>query len=150
VELSTAITQLEAVLEHQVALAGNDPAVAAAVESLTAALGPAVHRLAMELAEQAAAEVRAQLPDHEVEIVLVDGEPSLRVRPADLGEPVGPADAEARLTLRLPENLKHLIEEEADELGDSINSWVVKALSSRARSGRRGAPGTHVTGEFET
>ncbi len=147
-DLSAATTQLEAAVEHQAALAANDPAVGAAVEALTAAIGPAVHRLATELAEQAAAEVRAQLPDHDVEVVLVEGEPSLRVRPADLDDPIGAADAEARLTLRLPESLKHLIEEEADDLGDSINSWVVKALSSRAR--RRGGPGTHVTGEFET
>jgi uncharacterized protein (DUF1778 family) len=41
-------------------------------------------------------------------------------------------DAEARITLRLPGYLKDLIAEAADGAGDSVNSFVVDALRSRA------------------
>lgn len=149
-DVSGAITQLEAAMAHQVALAGGDPAVETAAESLLAALGPAVRQMALGLAEQAAVEVGAQLPDHEVEVALREGEPALNVRPSRMDEASPPPDAEARVTLRLPEDLKRLVEEEAEGLGDSVNAWIVKALSSRARATRATGPGRHMSGEFET
>ncbi|MGH8875701.1 MAG: toxin-antitoxin system HicB family antitoxin, partial [Acidimicrobiia bacterium] len=56
-------------------------------------------------------------------------------------------DYEARLTLRLPTSLKELVEEAAGRGGDSINSWVVKTLMSKARTGR--PPGRRVSGTFD-
>jgi uncharacterized protein (DUF1778 family) len=41
-------------------------------------------------------------------------------------------DALERITLRLPGYLKDLVAQAADEAGDSINSFVVDALRSRA------------------
>lgn len=152
-DVTAAIAQLEGAMAHQVALAGGDPAVETAAESLLAALGPAVRQLAMELAEQAAAEVGAQLSDHEVEVSLRQGEPVLQVRAQDLDAvniDVGGGDA--RVTLRLPESLKRLVEEEADEIGESLNAWIVKTVASRMRADRgpgRGR-GRSMSGEFET
>ena len=47
-------------------------------------------------------------------------------------------DLEARMTVRLPSNLKSALEEAADDAGDSVNSFVIKALASGASRGRKG------------
>ena len=69
-------------------MAGGDVAVEEALDHLVAALGPAIRQAAMDLAEQAAVEVRAQLPDRSVDLVLADGDPSLRIaETADASQP---------------------------------------------------------------
>lgn len=144
----SATARFDAALSQQLALAA-DPAVEAAGEALRATLGPAARQLAMELAEQAATEVAAQLPDHEVDVVLRDGEPALAVRlAAGSEEPATDEDLEARITLRLPPSLKARLEEAAGSVGDSVNSYVVKALSTRAA--RASGPGRRVTGTVQT
>ncbi|NND01413.1 MAG: toxin-antitoxin system HicB family antitoxin, partial [Acidimicrobiia bacterium] len=52
----------------------------------------------------------------------------------------------ARITLRLPDSLKDDLESAAGDSGDSVNAYVIKALSSRA--GRRSA--RRITETFET
>lgn len=146
-DVTTALAKLEAALDQQLLLAGDD-AVASAGEVLIGALRPAVSAMAVDLCQQAAAEVGAQLPDHDVEVVLRDGDPTLVVRTTEPPAPPDLDDLEARLTLRLPEHLKRLVEEEADAAGDSINSWVVRTLSSRA--GARGTRRGTSSGEFLT
>jgi predicted HicB family RNase H-like nuclease len=132
---------VEAAVEAQVGLTGDDPAIAAASRSLLAVLRPALREAALDLASQAALEVGAQLPSSNVEVVLVDGEPSLRVTDQEIRTPeTDDEEFAARITVRLPPSVKHLVEEAASESGDSINSWVIKALSSRGhkvRSGRQ-------------
>jgi hypothetical protein len=102
----------------------------------------------MEIAQQAAAEVSAQLPDQSVDVVLSDGDPVLRLseapRAADPRQAV--EDLDARITLRLPPSLKQLIEDAAQNAGDSVNTWVVDALGKRAR--QRGV-GKHYTESFD-
>lgn len=149
-ELSTSLTRLEAALTSQLAMLGGDAAFGASADSLYAALEPAFRQLGLDLAQQAASEVAAQLPDHEVDVVLADGEPSLRVRATE-----GPArapldDLDARLTLRLPESLKRIVEDAADGTGDSVNSWVVKTLATRAHPPRAQGETASGSGEFET
>ena len=121
-------------------LAGTDPAVEQVVDALVTALGPGIRQAALELVEQAAAEIGAQLTTGHVDVVLSDGEPSLVVR-SDEGEPsFASDDLEARMTVRLPSNLKAALEEAADDAGDSVNSFVLKTLAtgtSRSRKGRR-------------
>lgn len=140
---------LRAALANQGALAGADAAVDTAISSLIDALGPALHLAALELAQQAATELGAQLPDRTVEVVMVDGDPALRVIDvaapsvaANLGE-----EFDARITLRLPPSLKNLIENSASLDGDSVNAWVVDALAKRAKQphGR----GQHMTDGFD-
>ena len=135
-----AVARFEAAVTGQAALAGGDPAVESAARALRDALGPAAHQLALELAEQAAAEVDAQLPYQQVEVVLRGGEPALTVRAVGEGER-RPTDEEyeARISLRLPPSLKGAIEEAARSAGESVNSFLVRDLSRlTARSGRVG------------
>lgn len=147
-DTASVITSLEAAVSDQLGLAGGDPAVTAAGEAMMAALRPALERAALELAEQAAIEIGAQLPDHGIDVVLREGEPSLLVRTLETQPIFSTDDLEARLTLRLPSILKQELEEAAGSAGDSINAYVVKSLSGRGRSSRR--PGKHVTGTFQT
>ena len=145
---TAAIAALEQAVSQQVMIGGGDPSVEAAARAVLGAIEPAMKQIAFDLAQQAAVEVDAQLPEHEIEVVLADGEPVLRVRLAEAeGSDVTPGDYEARLTLRLPELLKDLVEENAGQSGDSVNTWVVKALSSKAR--KRSDRGGRVTGSFE-
>lgn len=139
---------LEAALADQVGLAGGDPSVEHAAEALLATLRPALTQAGLRLAEQAAIEVGAQLPDHEVDVVVRDGEPALVVRSAQHEVAYAADDLEARLTLRLPTVLKAELEEAAGSAGDSINAYVVKALSARKRAISRA--GKRITGTFRT
>jgi hypothetical protein len=148
-DATTIMAQLEAAVANQVALAGADPLVESAAASIVAALAPALRHSVIDLAEQAAAEVRAQVVGHQVDVVLVDGEPTLRVSADAEDADIPDDDYEARITLRLPEALKSLIEDSANAAGDSVNSWMVKTVSSKVKVRRRPG-GTRVTGTIET
>jgi hypothetical protein len=142
VDSKAALTRFEAAVTNQVALAGGDPAVEGAARALREALRPAARQLALELIEQAAAEVDAQLPYRRVEVVLRGGEPTLEVRSGEESESRPAAEEyEARITLRLPPSLKTTIEEAARTVGESVNTYLVRELSRstarQERSGRR-------------
>ncbi|HAP76353.1 MAG TPA: hypothetical protein DCR14_09755 [Acidimicrobiaceae bacterium] len=134
------INAVESALTAQGAVAGGDPAVEEAIEHLVRATGPALRQAALDLAEQAAAEVRAQLADRTVDVVLVDGEPSLRITDAPPSSDPSNEDLDARITLRITPSLKSLVEDAAEAAGASVNGWVLDALSKRANkaSGNRG------------
>lgn len=149
VDTSTMMTRLEAAVEQQLLVAGAGPEVEAAGSAILAALGPAVRQMAFDLAEQAASEVAAYLPGHEVAVVLEDGEPALRVRSADDRASLAGEGLDARITLRLPPNLKELIEDAAESAGESVNTWLVKNLSSRTAA-RRSRAGRVMRGTIET
>ena len=139
---------VRAALANQGALAGGDPAVDAAVTALIDALGPALQVAAFELAQQAAAELDAQLSDRTVEVVVADGDPALRVIEVATPKSETPSEEfDARITLRLPPSLKNLIENSATHDGDSVNAWVVDALAKHAKH----SPdrGRHVTDSFD-
>lgn len=143
-----AVQRLEATLQAQVAISG-DPAVEAAGQALVAAVAPAMRQLTAELAEQAAAEVDAQLVGQRVEVVLSGGEPHLRVavEPVAAPPPIEDED-QARVTLRVPAGLKSAIEDAANSAGDSLNTWMVKGLAGMARRGE--ASGHRVKGTVRT
>jgi hypothetical protein len=148
VHVQPVITTLQGALLNAGALAGGDPAVEAAVNQLVEALTPAVRQAALQLAEQAAGEVSAQLVDRTVEVVVVDGDPTLRVTDAPAAATSESAeDFDARITLRLPPSLKQLVEDAADAGGESVNTWVVDALGKRAR--RRAGAGSRVSSTFD-
>lgn len=133
-QITPIVNSLQATLIANAALAGSDPAIEAAVNQLVDALAPALRMAAIEIAEQAAVEIRAQLADQTVDVVLADGDPTLRISDAPRSaEPrVTPDELDARITLRLPPALKQTIEESARNAGDSVNAWVVEALGKRA------------------
>ena len=142
------VMSLRATIERHVALGAGDPAVEAAAERLAEALAPALRQAAIELAQQAAVEVAAQLHDRSIDVVLAGDDLELRVVDAPAGSPAPTVeDLDARITLRLPPSLKSTIEKYANIDGESVNSWVVDALSKGAR--RHDAPGRRVTEDFD-
>lgn len=150
-DVTGAINRMEATVTGQLQLAGEDPAVEAAGEALLAALRPALRQAAMSLAEQAAAEVASQLPDADVKVVLEDGDPTLEVKPIETEMPGYSAkDLHARLTLRLSDELKALVEDAAGEAGDSVNAYVIRALNSASRSTSHRSSGSRLKGTFES
>jgi molybdopterin-guanine dinucleotide biosynthesis protein len=127
----SALTQLEEAVSRQIAFGGTDPSVESAGRAILAILEPTVRQIVLELAQQAANETSAQLPDYEIDVIVAEGEPELHVRAIEaVGETTG--SYEARLTLRLPDTVKEMVENAAAGAGDSVNSWVVKTLSSKA------------------
>lgn len=137
---------IEEAVETQLAVGDGGDAVEEAAVALMAALRPAIQQAAFRLAEQAAAEVEAQLQGYSVSVVLEEGEPALLVREDAPRGAIATEDLSARITLRLPDALKDELESAAGAAGDSMNAYVVKALSSRAarRTSRR------ITDTFET
>lgn len=148
-DVESVVQQFRHTVEGQLAIAGDDPALAAAAEAVLIALEPALRQAASALAEQAAAEVAAQLPDNTVDVVLSDGEPTLVVRRTGDSVTINTEDLDARMTVRLPENLKDDLESAASELGDSVNMFVVKALAGSAEALKRSSRST-FEGTIET
>lgn len=146
-QLTQATFRLEAAVEAQLRM-GAAELVSVGAELLEV-LRPAVKQAMMDVVEMAAQEVNGQLVGHRVDIRLVDGDPELVVSPDESRIPPPPSppgpgdmlDTEARITLRLPGYLKDLIAEAADVAGDSVNTFVIDALRSRAYER---APGNSV------
>ena len=148
-DIESVVQDVRRVAEGQLRIAGDDPAVAAAGEAVLIALEPALRHAAFTLAEQAAAEVAAQLPDDTVDVVLSDGQPALVVRSSGDSVTINTEDLDARMTVRLPEDLKDDLEVAASELGDSVNMFVVKALAGSAEALKRSSRST-FEGTIET
>ena len=148
-DTSIAIARLEAAVEQQVLVSGGDTEMEVMSSALLATLEPVIHQIALDLAEQAAAEVSAQLATHDIDVVLSDGEPTLRVRPVDDPTEVGSESLDARITLRLPPALKARVEVAADDAGESVNSWLVRVLATQA-SERSRRKTRRITGTIET
>lgn len=148
-DTSIAMTRLETAVEQQVLISGSDPEFEAMATTLVASLDPVLRQIALDLAEQAAAEVAAQLAGHEIDVVMSDGEPTLRVRATEEESQVGSEGLDARITLRLPPTLKERVEVAADDVGESVNAWLVRTLASQA-SGKSRRSSRHVTGTIET
>jgi len=132
-DISTVFTEVEAAISRQLAFAGDDPDIAEAAAALMAVLEPSLRQAGSNLAEQAAHEVSAQLPDYRVSVAMSDGEPQLVVQPRGVDQELTSGSNEARLTVRLPEHLKDLLERAAVDGGDSVNTFVVNALASKAK-----------------
>lgn len=140
------LNSIEETIEAQLALNDAGEGLEEAAMALLAVLRPTLKQAALTIAEQAAVEVGAQLEGYSVSVVLDGGEPSLLVREDATGRSFATDDLSARITLRLPDSLKDDLEEAAGAAGDSVNAFVVKALSKRSsrRSARR------ITETFET
>jgi HicB family len=89
-------------------------------------------------------EANEQLPAGHLELRLAGSDPGIVFVDDEAPPGVAPVDepSAARLTLRLPERLKSQLEEAAAREGVSLNTWLVRTLSSEVsrpvhRSGRR-------------
>lgn len=127
-------TQVTGVVAGQLALASDDPTVVAAGDVIVAALDPALRQMGASLAEQAAIEIGAQLPDHTIDVVLREGQPNLVVRSTAETVTISSDDLGARITVRLPEELKGDLEAAASDIGDSVNTFVVQALADKTKA----------------
>ncbi len=148
-QLSHVLTNLETAVETQLRIAG--PEVAEAGTHLMAALRPALTQTMMEVVSMAVAEISSQLDTQTIDIKLVDGDPELVVTDVTTPPLTSPSwnddDAdEARITVRLPAYLKDLITAEAENAGDSVNSYVVDVLG---KSRRRRGSGNHTRTTLE-
>jgi hypothetical protein len=92
----------------------------------------------MDALGEAAAELTNQLPDGHVEVRVTAGEPELVYVP-DPGAPAPTSleDLTARITLRLPETLKTIVDAAAQEAGVSANTWLLQQITRSADPKRR-------------
>lgn len=137
-QLSHAISGLEAAVETQLRVAG--PEAAELGSQLMAALQPAIRQSLMDVVSMAATEVSSQLPNHKIDVRIVEGDPELTVTADAVPPPpppppgAGADEDEARITVRLPGYLKDLIAEAASTEGDSVNTFVVDTLKTKTQS----------------
>ena len=145
-QLDRFIDALEAELAS-VAAVGDEESQRAA-EKLSRALRSAASLRFLELLSEAALELSAQLPSGHVEVRLAGGEPSLVFVAEPESEPAPAAEdgLSARITLRLPEQLKTSIEAAAAREGVSVNAWLVRALARSVSSPPRRRSGNRLTG----
>lgn len=120
-------------------VAGDDAKVVA--ERLLTALDSSVRLVLIDALGAAAEQVTAELAPGSVELRLRGREPEFVVSTATMPDPPAPPPppspppfdgddgATARISLRLPDGLKVRIEEAANTIGFSVNSWLVKALN---------------------
>ena len=141
-DFSPYVDQLRRELVASAELGGDE--ARALAERLTGPLEASV-RLAMLSALPAAAEeITSQLAPGSVDVRLRGGDIGFVVTPPPMPEhheepepapaaPIPPPDGEdaatARITLRLPEQLKARIEDAAGREGFSVNTWLVRAVS---------------------
>jgi predicted HicB family RNase H-like nuclease len=126
----------------RVAALGDDT-TARAAELLAAALEPSFGRRLQEALAEAALELTDQLPDGRAEVRIAGADPEL-VYVADVAAAEPPSDEafDARITLRLSERLKSLIDEAAAAASVSVNTWLVQVLN-RALEPRPATTGQH-------
>ena len=102
------------------------PELETAVSRLIPTLTPVLRTRLLEALVEIADELKEQIPGahlearvqgDEIELVYVEDDSVIRENPSDLN---------ARITLRLPEDLKSRIESAATMEGISLNSWLLK------------------------
>jgi hypothetical protein len=130
---------------------------ARAAHRLIASLDDSIRLMLLDVLAAAAAEVTRELAPGSVELRLRGGDPEFEVSTPQEGqrgatdtaatdEPragseaaAGVEGAQARINLRLPEQLKARVEQAAEQEGLSINAWLVRAVTSVVERGRSGA-----------
>ena len=136
--------------------APGGPDVVRAAELLTNSMDASARLCLLEALSEAAAEITAKLGGTTVDVRLRGREADLTVTEAaaDMG-PVNPMPATdtgdlARITLRLPEQLKEQAERAAGLEGVSVNAWLVRAVAAALTPGRTNQPvvrtGRRLTG----
>jgi hypothetical protein len=130
---------VEALQQDLANVAGiGDDAIAEAGRRISAALESSLRLRLMDALGEAAAELTNQLPDGHVEVRVAGGEPELVYVPEPgAPPPTGLEDLTARITLRLPETLKTIVDAAAQEAGVSANTWLLQQITRSADSSKR-------------
>lgn len=136
-------------LRHQLSIAaaaGGDDARDLA-ERLTAPLDAAARLVLLDALSAAAGEITSELAPGSVEVRLRGREPEFVVTPAPTSAPTDDVTSDvtraatpsrdipddgttARVTLRIPEQLKQRAEAAAARDGVSVNNWLVRAVAA--------------------
>jgi hypothetical protein len=126
---------------------GDEP-VAEAAGRIVAILERSVPSRVLELLSEVTAELSTELPDGRVEIRLAGDDVEFTYVEERPAAPESDAELSARITLRLPEQLKARVEESASLQGLSVNAWVLRALERGASTSthRGGRGGTRLRG----
>jgi hypothetical protein len=161
-ELTQYVESLRRELTTAAEVGGEDARALAG--RLLPSLDAAVRLTLLEALSGAAEEISAELAPGSVDVRLRGGTAAFVVTPppapaapaddagagpAEVRLPVAEGDdaAMVRINLRLPANLKALIEDAAASGGLSVNAWIVRAaaagLASEGRRAPRGAPAHH-------
>jgi hypothetical protein len=137
--------------------AGGEEARALA-ERLVAPLDSATRLVLLEALSTAADEITRDLAPGSVEVRLRGREPEFVVTPPPIDLPGAAGEAEApgapttpgpavdlegdtaRISLRLPEQLKARLDEAALQAGLSVNAWLVRTLAAAVDPARSGRP----------
>jgi hypothetical protein len=137
-ELAPYVETLHRELSATADVAGDD--VRRAADRLLTALDAAVRLVIIDALSAAAEQITAELAPGSVELRIRGRDPEFVVSAPAPPEPPAPPpppspptfDADeattARISLRLPDGLKARIEEAADGIGASVNSWLIRAL----------------------
>jgi hypothetical protein len=133
------------------AAAGGDDARALA-ERLAAPLEAATRLVLLDALSAAAGEITSELAPGSVDLRLRGGDPEFVVTPAvraddtaTMPNDVTMASADiddggtARLSLRLPEQLKPRVEAAAAQSGLSVNAWLVRVVAGAVERGQTGS-----------
>jgi HicB family len=125
----------------------GDQASSEAAQRMARALEPSLRLRLLDLLTEAALEVSAQLPNGRIEARLTGTDLELvYVHEEPPAPPIPPDDPmSARITLRLPEGLKGLVEAAAALEGTSANSWLVQTIARNAHQ-QRSKGGRRLTG----
>jgi len=122
----------------------GDEMVSEVADRIATVLSRSVSSRILDLLSDVAAELSDELPEGRVEIRLIGDDVEFAY--VDEHPMAAEADVElsARITLRLPEQLKARVEESASREGISVNGWVLRALerstsNARVRAGRTGS-----------
>jgi hypothetical protein len=141
-DLSPYVDQLRRELTASAELGGDE--ARALAERLTGPLEASLRLALLSALSSAAEEITSQLAPGSVDVRLRGGDLGFVVTPPPAAEhepepatapppPSSGADADeggtARITLRLPEQLKGRIEDAAGREGFSVNTWLVRAVS---------------------
>jgi HicB-like protein involved in pilus formation len=136
---------VEALQQDLANVAGiGDDAIAEAARRISAALESSLRLRLTDALGEAAAELTNQLPEGHVEVRVTGGEPELVYvpEPGAPPPPTGLEDLTARITLRLPETLKAIVDAAAQEAGVSANTWLLQQITRSADpTKRRSHPG---------
>lgn len=111
---------------------------------LAQAAGPALRARLIEAIDGLIAEANAESDRRDLSLGLAGDEVSLVRGASPVDGLDAPGEFTARVALRLPDDLKGQIEQLAQQMGASTNSWIVRALAREAAQGA--VRGAKVTG----
>jgi hypothetical protein len=135
---------IQAIQQDLATTAGlGDEATAEAARRMSEALASTLHLRLLDLLGEAAAEIGSQLSTGRVEVRLAGRDPELVVvidEAPDATQLVAGEELKGRITLRLPEKLKAVVEAAAEQEGISANTWLVRTIAQavESRPSRRG------------